>query len=110
MKVVTAQLNYTIGDFANNAAKIINVINLHGASTDLIVFTELCVSGYYPKDLFHRPGFIEAQNEAIDQIIQCSKNKKAAIVIGHFRHNYFGGKAFYNSLSLIERCKVSFLG
>ncbi len=108
MKIVVAQLNYIVGDFAGNTSKIINVIDQHGQSADLIVFSELCVSGYYPKDLLHRPGFIEAQNNALQKIIQSTEGAKAAIVLGYVRHNPFGGKPFLNSLSLIENGQTLF--
>lgn len=108
MNIVLAQLNYTIGDFAGNTAKIIDVITQHGQSADLIVFSELCVSGYYPKDLLHRQGFIEAQNAAINTIIAQTQAQSAAVVIGHARNNPFGGKPFLNSLSLIENGQTRF--
>lgn len=108
MNIVTAQLNYTVGDFAGNTSKIIEVITNHGKDADLIIFTELCVSGYYPKDLLHRTGFLAAQDAALAKIIDATKDANAAIVIGHARKNPFGGKEFLNSLSLIERGQVLF--
>lgn len=108
MNIVTAQLNYTVGDFAGNTSKIVEVITNHGKDADLIIFTELCVSGYYPKDLLHRTGFLAAQDAAIAKIIEATKDANAAIVIGHARKNPFGGKEFLNSLSLIERGQVLF--
>jgi len=108
MKIVSAQLNYTVGDFAGNTAKIINVIQQQGQRADLVVFTELCLSGYYPKDLLQRQGFIDAQDEALEHVIQCTQDKHAAIIIGHVRRNPFGGKPLFNSLSLIDKGQVLF--
>jgi len=108
MNIVVAQLNYIVGDFAGNTSKIIEVIDQHGQSADLIVFSELCISGYYPKDLLHQSGFLEAQNEALQKILQQTKGMQAAIVVGHARHNPFGGKPFLNSMSLIENGQTLF--
>src|SRR5690606_8598826 len=108
MKIVTAQLNYTIGDFAKNTDKIIQVIIDKADKADLIVFTELCVTGYYPKDLLHRVGFVEAQNDALTKIIASTEGKRAGVVIGHVRTNPFGGKPFLNSVSLVENGQIIF--
>lgn len=102
MKVISAQLNYTIGDFKSNTEKIVSVISEHGNTADLIVFSELCVTGYYPKDLLIRKGFVNTQNEAIDQIREASLYAKAGIIIGSVQKNPFSGKNFLNSLELIE--------
>ena len=55
MKVVFAQLNYTIGDFDGNSEKIIQT--LHDSKqegADLVLFSELSVTGYYPHDLLEK--------------------------------------------------------
>jgi len=64
--VAVAQINTTVGDFPGNAKKIIELgrrAEAHGA--DLVLFPELAVCGYPPKDLLERPSFIaEAQRHA----------------------------------------------
>lgn len=102
MNIVTAQLNYTIGDLSGNTQKIIDVIRLHADSADLIVFSELCVTGYYPKDLLDRSGFIEDQLLAIDRIKVATEHSKAAVVLGTVKRNPFAGKPYVNALELIE--------
>lgn len=102
MKIVSAQLNYIIGDLKENTKKIIQVISENGNNAELIVFSELCVTGYYPKDLLIRKGFIAAQDKAIDLIKAASLKVKAGIIIGTIQSNPFAGKAFLNALELIE--------
>ncbi len=102
MKIVSAQLNYTIGDLAGNTQKILSVITEHGNTADLIVFSELCVTGYYPKDLLIRKGFIDAQNTAIGTIRSTTIGLKAGVIIGTVQSNPFAGKDFLNTLELIE--------
>jgi len=69
MKIAIAQLNYHIGNFAENTSKIIDYIGKSKAGgAELVVFTELSVTGYYPHDLLERKEFIEQSEEALSQI------------------------------------------
>ena len=108
MNIVTAQLNYTIGDIKANSDKILKVIEQHGNTADIIIFSELCITGYSPKDLLLRPGFVEQQNRAIAEIRKMSATKQCAIVIGCVQNNPFHGKAFLNSLEFIEKGETRF--
>lgn len=105
MNIVTAQLNYTIGDFKGNVTKIINAMSAHDKA-DIVVFSELCLSGYYPKDLIERDGFMLAQQEALDKVIEASKHIQAAVVIGAIMPTPSTSKKFFNSLLFIQRGKV----
>jgi len=69
MKIAIAQLNYHIGNFELNTLKIKEAIS-HAKSggADLVVFSELSVTGYYPHDLLERKEFIEQSYEAIREI------------------------------------------
>jgi len=65
MKVAFAQLNYTIGDFEGNSAKIIQHIEkAKNDGADLVVFSELSVTGYYPHDLLEKKEFIQKAENA----------------------------------------------
>ncbi len=60
MKIALAQLNYRIGDFEGNSEKIAGAIRrAKHENADLIVFSELAITGYYPHDLLERKEFIE---------------------------------------------------
>ena len=62
-------LNYHIGNFEENTSKIIDYIGKSKAlGAELVVFTELSVTGYYPHDLLERKEFIEQSEEALNQI------------------------------------------
>ena len=107
MNIVGCQLNFNIGDFEGNSNKIIEYIEKHKHS-DLVVFSELCISGYPPHDLMYEPDFIEKQWEAIAKILKYSKDVNCGIVIGCIRENKGQGKKFFNSLMLIEKGLVIF--
>ena len=69
MKIAIAQLNYHIGNFAENTSKIIEYIGQSKTrGAELVVFTELSVTGYYPHDLLERKEFIEQAEEALNRI------------------------------------------
>ena len=97
MKIAIAQLNYHIGNFASNSAKIIDCIaRSKAAGADLVVFSELSVTGYYPHDLLERKEFIEQSYEALSRIAsQCVGI--AAIVGGPSINPEPQGKKLFNS-------------
>ncbi len=81
MKVVLAQLNYHIGNFAENLTKIAyEVKKAEGQNADLIVFSELAVTGYPPQDLLEFGNFIEESSKAIQQLASISNH--IGILIG----------------------------
>lgn len=103
MKIVMAQCNFTVGDFSGNKQKLLDAAWRFGHEHDLIVFSELCVSGYYPMDLVHQPGFMRAQEEAIEAIREATKMFKAAVVIGFIDENHWSGKPYHNGLMVIAK-------
>lgn len=101
MKIFLAQQNYHIGNFEANTAKIIDAIRqakLHGG--DLIVFSELSVCGYPPRDFLEFNDFIEQCEKAVDAI------RKEADIIGVIigaptRNKETLGKDLHNSAYLL---------
>jgi len=60
MKIALAQLNYHVGNFESNTAKIIEHIKKARTSgADLVVFAELCVCGYPSRDFLEFDEFID---------------------------------------------------
>jgi NAD+ synthase (glutamine-hydrolysing) len=74
LRVGLAQINTTVGDFAGNTAKIIDMIDRTRAlGVDLLCFPEMAITGYPPEDLLLRYDFIEANLRALDQVIEHSR-------------------------------------
>jgi len=97
MKIAIAQLNYHIGNFAENTSKIVDYIGKSKAEgAELVVFTELSVTGYYPHDLLERKEFIEQSEEALHLIATHCKGI-AAIVGGPRINPEPRGKKLFNS-------------
>ena len=69
MKIALAQQNYHIGNFEDNSLKIIEAIKrAKKAGADLVVFSELCVCGYAPRDFLEFEDFINKSYHAVDLI------------------------------------------
>lgn len=106
MKVTLAQLNYIIGQFEYNYKKIIESIEKNHNQTDIIVFSELALSGYYMFDLLDDKSFFQKQNKFLNQLIEQSKNYHCAIIIGAILENKNKGKPFFNGALVIYQGEV----
>jgi len=106
MKIVMAQHNYTVGDIAGNLEKILGAIHYYANTADLIVFSELCITGYYPKDLLGRESLITEQDKALTTIQEATKAIAGGVIIGAVERNAFAGKPFFNALLLIENGQI----
>jgi len=97
MKIALAQLNYHIGDFAANSRKIIESIGFARQSgADLVVFAELSITGYPPRDFLEFEDFIQKSEDAV-KIIAAECNGIAAIVGGPSRNQTGKGKPLFNT-------------
>ncbi len=106
MKIVLAQLNYHIGNFESNSNKIIKAIDkAKSEQADLIVFSELAICGYPPKDLLERKDFIENTLKAIEQVATHCTNI-AAILGGPSINPHPKGKKLYNSAYFLSDGKI----
>src|ERR1700756_3849646 len=69
VKIALGQINPTVGDFSGNAARIIDYANrAKAAGAGLILFPELSVCGYPPRDLVERPSFVARNRESAGRI------------------------------------------
>src|SRR5689334_16896655 len=106
MKIALAQLNYHIGNFESNTAKIIKHIKeARDNGADLVVFAELCVSGYPARDFLEFNEFIHQCDEAA-QAIAAVRNDIACIIGLPIPNNKPEGKELSNSAYFIEDGKV----
>jgi len=106
MKIALAQLNYHIGNFESNTAKIIEHIQkarTNGA--DLVVFAELCVCGYPSRDFLEFDEFIDLCEASAQKIAK--ECYGIACIIGlPTPNNRTEGKDLNNSAYFIEEGKV----
>lgn len=101
-----AQINYTVGDIDNNVAKIITAIETaKSQGAKIVVFSELAISGYNPRDLLTEPAFITKCLEADEKIIEASKN--ITVIWGNISRNTTGlGKDLNNVACVASNGKL----
>src|SRR6201986_3703142 len=97
MKIALAQQNYHVGNFEENTRKILEGIKQAKASgADVVVFSELSVCGYPPRDFLEFEDFIEKCYAAIDTIRQAA-DTIAVIIGGPARNTAKKGKSLFNA-------------
>jgi NAD+ synthase (glutamine-hydrolysing) len=85
VKVALGQINPTIGDFVGNRGLIeAALVDAEKAGADLVVFPELAISGYPPKDLLERPGFLAAAQESLVALTAsiARRRPRTAVLVG----------------------------
>ncbi len=106
MKIALAQINPTIGDFTLNTEKIMAATEKAiGLSCDLIVFPELVISGYPPRDLLEKKDFVEANLMNLQNLVKSIKG--IGVICGFVDKNPGkGGNPLYNSAVLFDKGKI----
>ena len=106
MKIALAQLNYHIANFEENSEKIISSIRkAKEEGAELVVFSELSVTGYYPHDLLERKEFIDKAEQTVMKI--AANCQGIAALIGSPSINTGSrGKKLYNSAWFLNNGKV----
>jgi NAD+ synthase (glutamine-hydrolysing) len=106
MKIVLAQQNYHIGNFELNTKKIIEAINqAKEKEADLIVFSELCICGYPPRDFLEFQDFLNKCHVAIDEIKKHSQD--IGVLVGAPSVNKkTAGKDLHNSAYLLYEGEI----
>jgi NAD+ synthase (glutamine-hydrolysing) len=106
MKIFLAQQNYHIGNFESNTRRIIEAIKLAEAEGgELVVFTELSVCGYPPRDFLEFEDFI-LQCEAAVEEIKAHTAKIGVIIGAPSRNPQIQGKDLFNSAWLLFENEV----
>ena len=107
MKIALAQFNPTVGDFAGNSARIIELAcEAKKRGADLAVFSELCLCGYPPQDLVERPVFAERNATELARLAKAIPMPSVVGYVGRAQDNT--GKPVANSAALIADGKILF--
>jgi len=101
MRIVLAQQNYHIGNFELNTQKILDAIATAKAQgADLIVFPELAITGYPPRDFLEFEDFLNQAHASLDTIRQAADT--IGVLVGCPTHNADPkGKNLFNSACLL---------
>ncbi len=75
LRVAVAQIDTTVGDFAGNTRKILDGgRRAEAAGADMVLFPELSVCGYPPRDLVERSSFVAASEKASARVVRASRD------------------------------------
>jgi NAD+ synthase/NAD+ synthase (glutamine-hydrolysing) len=109
VKIALGQINPTVGDFSGNAAKIIQfALQARSAGAGLILFPELSVSGYPPRDLVDRPWFVARNHTTVERI--AAKTQGIAVICGMVTAaEADSGKKAMNSAALLRDGRIEFI-
>jgi NAD+ synthase (glutamine-hydrolysing) len=110
MKVALAQTNTTVGDLCGNTRKIISFAERAVTSgAKIIVFPELALTGYPPRDLLEKQSFLDGVEEHLEKLAAYSAKLPAALIVGTVtRRTESSGRPIYNSAAVIEDGRVVF--
>jgi len=109
VKIALGQINPTVGDFAGNAAKIIDFAQrAKAAGAGMILFPELSVCGYPPRDLVERAPFVAHNRETAERI--AAETRGIAVICGLVTAAQVQtGKSVMNSAALLQDGKIAFV-
>ena len=106
MKIALAQLNPVVGDIAGNTAKMLRYIDRAAAEgAELVVFAELSVVGYPPRDLLRKDHFVADNLAAVETLAKACT--KIAALVGFARPTPSGsGRPLQNCAALLAGGKI----
>lgn len=109
MKIALGQINPTIGDFTGNSKKIIESSRQALAlGAEMILFPELAVCGYPPRDLLEKPAFVERNQQVVHEIAVAVP--ELTIICGFVSPaKVETGKSVMNSAAVLRRGAVQFV-
>ncbi len=107
MKIGFAQINTTVGDFKGNRDKILAAYgSLKKQKADIVIFPELAVCGYPPRDLLLEDSFIQASIETLNKIT--SNIGETPALIGFVQpNNDRKGKPIFNAVAWCQNGEIS---
>ena len=109
VKIALGQINPTVGDFQGNASKIIEFSQrAQSSGAGLILFPEMSVCGYPPRDLVERGSFVVHCREATERI--AAESRGIAVICGLATPAQAEtGKSVMNSAALLKDGRIAFL-
>src|SRR5205085_3778942 len=109
VKIALGQINPTVGDFSGNATKIIEFSQrAKSAGAGLILFPELSICGYPPRDLVERPSFVAKNQDTAKHIAR--ETSGIAVICGLVTPAQVqSGKSVMNSAALLRDGAIAFV-
>ncbi|HSV60001.1 MAG TPA: NAD+ synthase [Variovorax sp.] len=108
LKIQVAQINPTVGDLRGNLRLMIEAARAASqAGAALVVFPELCLTGYYPGDMLDEPAFMNKVEAAFGELLAASSEEPALHwVVGLPVRRGGPGKPLHNALRVLRAGRV----
>ena len=105
LKIALAQLNPVVGDLEGNAAKLLQArTEAADEGADLVVFSELFITGYPPEDLVRKPAFARAARALIERLAVETADGGPGVLVGSI---WPQDDKLYNAAALLADGKVA---
>lgn len=83
LTIALAQINPTVGDLAGNATRIKDFyLDAVAQGADLVLFSEMVLSGYPPEDLVLKPFFMAKVEAAVQELVELTAGRETGMIIG----------------------------
>ena len=104
MKILLAQLNNTVGDIEGNILKACKILDeAYEQNADLVVFSELYLSGYPPEDLVLKKSFVQECRKGLNKLVLYSEEKKLGLIVGL---PIYENDNLYNAVAIVDSGKI----
>jgi NAD+ synthase len=105
LRIALAQLNPKVGALAANLDLAKGALNdAVAAKADILMLSELFLTGYFPEDLFFKPRFVEDAMQAAGELVRATKGTNVSLLLPTMWRE---GHTLYNAVLLAEDGKVT---
>ena len=110
MRIALAQINTTVGQLTGNVDRMILAAHQAAeARAQVVVFPELSVTGYPPRDLVEKPTFVERSERELERLAAETAPLDLAVIAGYVgRSQTNAGKRATNSAAVLRRGRILF--
>ena len=110
MRIALAQIDTTVGDLEGNTGLVLRAAReAAGRGAELVVFPELAIDGYPPRDLVEKESFLDRTEEQLNRLARETADLDLGLVCGYVgRSHSETGKQATNSAAVIERGQIVF--
>ena len=110
MRIALAQINPTVGDLSGNVNRMARAAReAAGRGAEAVVFPELSLTGYPPRDLVEKPSFLEASERELERLARETADLDLSVICGYVaRSQAETGKRALNSAAVLERGQIVF--
>jgi NAD+ synthase (glutamine-hydrolysing) len=110
MKIALAQTNSTVGDLCGNAERILAFSRRAAeAGANVVVFPELCLTGYPPRDLLEKESFLDRTEQHLERLAADAGPLNVTLICGTVtRTGSSTGLPIYNSAAVLQGGRIAF--